>query len=121
MDVGGGVVAQEQWMGGNVLICRRSREVGRRGLAADTQGEEKLGGKEEKKRERGSCGGNEDWKRGEDWLLTASWDGGKKKLSCEWKRGNREGGNKLTSKMRKLWVKKVWAQLTQGWLLKGVL
>ena len=43
-EIEGGVVAREQWMGGNVLICRRSREVERRGLAADTRGEKKLGG-----------------------------------------------------------------------------
>ena len=45
------MVAREQWMGGKVLICRRSSwEVGRRGLDADMRAGE--GGEGKRGREK---------------------------------------------------------------------
>ena len=59
------MVAREQWMGGKVLICRRSSwEVGRRGLDADMRA-----GEEEGKRERIEGKRTREGKRGEEGRL----------------------------------------------------
>ena len=84
-EIEGGVVAREQWMGGNVLICRRSREVERRGLAADTRGEKKLGGT----RRRGE---RQLRRKRRMEMRKRKEEGGEERIGCG-KRGNGERGN----------------------------